>query len=75
LVYVSKLFKASGIDGFTKAALFYPPLGGNDVTGKIVFFKELKKVLGSGISILALSVGKCNWLKDGIFAFFSRFRV
>jgi 3-hydroxyacyl-CoA dehydrogenase len=27
LVYVSKLFKASGIDGFTKTALFIPPSG------------------------------------------------
>jgi len=44
LVYVSKLFKASGIDGFSKTTLFYPLLGGDDVTCKIVFFKDLKKM-------------------------------
>jgi len=46
---VHKLFKASGIDGFSKAALFYSLFGGDDVTCKIIFFKDLKKVLGGGM--------------------------
>jgi hypothetical protein len=41
---VRKLFKASGIDGFGKTALFYSLFGGDIVTCKIIFFKDLKKM-------------------------------
>ena len=49
LVYVGKLFKTPGIDGFSKAALFDPLIRGDGITRKIVFVKDLKKVLGGSV--------------------------
>jgi hypothetical protein len=46
---VHQLFKTSGIDGFSKTALFYSLFGGDMVTGKIIFFKDLKELLGGGV--------------------------
>jgi len=39
-----KLFKASGIDGFNKTALFDPFFKGDNFTFKNIFFKDLKKL-------------------------------
>jgi hypothetical protein len=46
---LGKLFKASGIDDFDKTVLYYSLFGEEDVTCKINFFKDLKKLLDGGL--------------------------
>ena len=43
-----KLFKALGIEGFSKITNFYSLFGGGSGTYKIIFFNDLKEVSDEG---------------------------